>query len=257
MGIKKRTGEEDQVLRFAVMAVIVLLISGTVIVAMKLMNPRVDSSEGVKKLAELNEADVSAVDARIQELEQAEADLAAQWQEKSASEKLEGCLILGDSVSQGLYQYELVDKSLVLTKDGAGVYDPEGTGISELIAQAAEAAPSKLFLAFGVLDSDGGQMAADTFVDDYKYVVHSIREVLPDTLIYINSVYPVSRDALVTEHNEKLETLCREEGMIFIDNTSLVKEEYYTDDGIQMSQDYYSEWLNHMLETGFRKNGIQ
>lgn len=257
MGKKKRAGEEDRVLRFAVMAVIVLFIIGIIIVAVKLMNPRVDSSEGKKKLAELSEADVQSVEAKIQELEQAEADADAQWQEKSASEKLEGCLIIGDSAVQGLYQYELVDKSLVLAKDGAGVYDPEGTGLSELVTQAAEAAPSKIFLALGVVDSDGGQSNVDTFAENYKSVVHMIKEVLPSTFIYINSVYPVSREAQVTEHNQKLRELCLEEGMIFIDNTSLVKEEYYGEDGIHMSQDYYSEWLNHMLEAGFRRNGVQ
>lgn len=257
MGIKRKMGEEDQILRFAVIVVVVLFAIGIVIVAMKLMNPRVDASEGTKKLTELSTADVSTVDARIQELEQAEADAASQWQEKSASEKLEGCLIIGDSVSQGLYQYELIDKNLVLAKDGAGVYDPEGTGLTELIEQAVQAAPSKIFLAFGVLDAEGGQVDADTFVENYKNVIHSIKEVLPNTFLYINSVYPASADAQVTQHNQKLSALCRQEGMIFIDNTSLVKEEYYTDDGIYMSQDYYSGWLNHMLEAGFRRNGIQ
>lgn len=257
MGIKKKMGEEDQILRFAVIAVVLLFVIGIVIVAMKLMNPRVDASEGTKKLTELGAADVSAVDARIQELEQAEMDAALQWQEKSASEKLEGCLIIGDSVSQGLYQYELVDKTLVLTKDGAGVYDPDGTGLTELIAQAVEAAPSKIFLALGVLDTDGNQADADTFAENYKNVIHSIKEALPNTFLYINSGYPVSREAKVTKHNQELRALCLEEGVIFIDNTSLVKEEYYIDDGIHMSQDYYSGWLDHMLEAGFRRNGIQ
>ena len=36
--------------------------------------------------------------------------------------------------------------------------------------------------------------------------------------------------------------------MIFIDNTDLVKEEYYSEDGIHMAPDYYTEWVDHMAE---------
>ena len=42
--------------------------------------------------------------------------------------------------------------------------------------------------------------------------------------------------------------LCEEEGVTFIDNQSLVKDEYYTEDGIHMTSDYYGEWVNHMAE---------
>ena len=42
--------------------------------------------------------------------------------------------------------------------------------------------------------------------------------------------------------------LCEEEGVTFIDNQSLVKDEYYTEDGIHLASDYYGEWVNHMAE---------
>ena len=45
-----------------------------------------------------------------------------------------------------------------------------------------------------------------------------------------------------------LKALCEKEDVTFIDNGSLVKEEYYTEDGIHMQPDYYTEWVNHMAE---------
>ena len=36
--------------------------------------------------------------------------------------------------------------------------------------------------------------------------------------------------------------------MTFIDNTDLVKQEYYADDGIHMSPSYYTKWVDHMAE---------
>ena len=52
----------------------------------------------------------------------------------------------------------------------------------------------------------------------------------------------------ISKYNKKLMELCEEEGVTFIDNGSLVKDEYYTEDGIHMTSDYYGEWVNHMAE---------
>ena len=45
-----------------------------------------------------------------------------------------------------------------------------------------------------------------------------------------------------------LKKLCNKEKVTFIDNTDLVKQEYYADDGIHMSPSYYTKWVDHMAE---------
>ena len=79
--------EPDKVLRFAIVAVILLFLIGALIIGTRMMNPRVDATEGVKKLTELGDANVQKIDAKIQELEQTEADEAAAWKAKSAKGK--------------------------------------------------------------------------------------------------------------------------------------------------------------------------
>ncbi len=79
--------EPDKVLRFAIVAVILLFLIGALIIGTRMMNPRVDATEGVKKLTELEDANVQKIDAKIQELEQTEADEAAAWKAKSAKKK--------------------------------------------------------------------------------------------------------------------------------------------------------------------------
>ena len=54
--------------------------------------------------------------------------------------------------------------------------------------------------------------------------------------------------ANVPKFNQKLKKLCKKEKVIFIDNTDLVKQEYYADDGIHMSPSYYTKWVDHMAE---------
>ena len=42
--------------------------------------------------------------------------------------------------------------------------------------------------------------------------------------------------------------LCEELEITFIDNTDLVKEEYYSQDGVHMAPEFYTEWVNRMVE---------
>ena len=69
-----------------------------------------DATEGVKKLTELEDANVQKIDAQIQELEQTEADEAAAWKAKSAKEKMDGCIVLGDSTALGFRQNDILSK---------------------------------------------------------------------------------------------------------------------------------------------------
>ena len=48
----KEKMEPDKVLRFAIVAVILLFLIGALIIGTRMMNPRVDATEGVKKLTE-------------------------------------------------------------------------------------------------------------------------------------------------------------------------------------------------------------
>ena len=254
MGRKRRSGEKDRVLRFSVMTVIVLFVIGITVIVLRMMNLRVDASAGEKKLKELSQADVQEIEAKIQELEKAERQADEEWQNRPNNEKFAGSLILGDSVTQGLYVYEILDNSLVVAKKGVGVHSPDSTGLSDMVNQIIAAKPQKLFIALGMNDIVAARGDADVFVSDYKVLLENLRQGIPDTKIYVNSVLPANQTAIskdgryakVSDYNEKLKALCGQENVVFIDNTGLVKEEYYEVDGIHMKKSYYGDWLNQM-----------
>lgn len=97
---------------------------------------------------------------------------------------------------------------------------------------------------------------ADGFIKAYRPVIRDLKKSLPDTKIYVNSILPTAQIAIdqnsvyakIPEFNQKLKKLCEKEKVTFIDNTELVKQEYYAGDGIHMSTGYYKEWVNHMAE---------
>lgn len=186
----KEKMEPDKVLRFAIIAVILLFLIGALIIGTRMMNPRVDATEGVKKLTELEDANVQKIDAQIQELEQTEADEAAAWKAKSAKEKMDGCIVLGDSTALGFRQNDILSKSQVKSKDGATVSDAEGSGLNELLTSVTEAetAPQKLILCIGRGDVAVSGETADIFAANYKSFVEQVKAALPDTKVYVCSI---------------------------------------------------------------------
>ena len=186
----KEKMEPDKVLRFAIVAVILLFLIGALIIGTRMMNPRVDATEGVKKLTELEDANVQKIDAKIQELEQTEADEAAAWKAKSAKEKMDGCIVLGDSTALGFRQNDILSKSQVKSKDGATVIDAEGSGLNELLTAVTEAetAPQKLILCIGRGDVAVSGETADAFAANYKSFVEQVKAALPDTKVYVCSI---------------------------------------------------------------------
>ena len=186
----KEKMEPDKVLRFAIIAVILLFLIGALIIGTRMMNPRVDATEGVKKLTELEDANVQKIDAQIQELEQTEADEAAAWKAKSAKEKMDGCIVLGDSTALGFRQNDILSKSQVKSKDGATVSDAEGSGLNELLTAVTEAetAPQKLILCIGRGDVAVSGETTDAFAANYKSFVEQVKAALPDTKVYVCSI---------------------------------------------------------------------
>ena len=286
----KEKMEPDKVLRFAIVAVILLFLIGALIIGTRMMNPRVDATEGVKKLTELEDANVQKIDAKIQELEQTEADEAAAWKAKSAKEKMDGCIVLGDSTALGFRQNDILSKSQVKSKDGATVSDAEGSGLNELLTAVTEAetAPQKLILCIGRGDVAVSGETADAFAANYKSFVEQVKAALPDTKVYVCSIpaylsltstgdatgsadsdtdsdsdakdsssSKMSTALDVTSYNEALKALCKEEKVKYVDTTDLTDASYYGEDGSTMTKAYYEACINKILEAAFRNYVIQ
>jgi len=254
MNKRKLFGEEDKVLRYAVMAAAVLFVVGITVLAMRITNLRVDSSMGEKKLKELEENDIQVIEAQIQELEKQERIEDEEWQSRPNSVKFANSLVLGDSITQGLYAYETLDAAFVVAEKGVGVHEPDETGLTEMLNQIIAAEPQKLFIALGMNDIIALGGDASAFAKDYEAVLDTLQEALPDTDIYVNSVLPATEQAIandgrfasVPEYNAVLQELCEERGIVFIDNTALVNEDSYDVDGVHMKSEYYQKWVNNM-----------
>lgn len=248
--------EKDRVLQTAVIVAVGILVIGGITVALRLSNPQKDTKKGTEILKTMDEMDVSKADKKIKELEAQEREAEQDAEEQPASEKFTDCLVMGDSITQGLYEYGMLDQANVQADRGAGVSAGDNKKLADHIARAKEMKPSVLFLSYGMNDVGAQNGDADGFIKAYRPVIRDLKKSLPDTKIYVNSILPAAQTAMeqnsvyaeIPEFNQKLKKLCEKEKVTFIDNTDLVKQEYYAGDGIHMSTGYYKEWVNHMAE---------
>ncbi|MBQ9032894.1 MAG: SGNH/GDSL hydrolase family protein [Parasporobacterium sp.] len=125
------------------------------------------------------------------------------------------------------------------------------------------AKPKNLVLSFGMndigmydTDPEHYWETAEDYVEAYRYYVDLIREVSPETHIYINSIVPAlpagierqPRWAIAPEWNAALNEFCSAYGIGFIDVDYLADRyaEYYEADGVHL---YYMDALNDWGES--------
>lgn len=251
-----RQHSEDKVLKLAIILVILLFLAGAAVVGIRSMNPRPDITEGMKKLEEYNRVKTSDVESEVAALEKAEADEIEKRSKRPDSEKFKEAVIFGDFTAQGVYEQEVLGESYVFAREAACVHDPEGTGVAEKLDEAAKKNPRVIFLLLGVNDASLEEGSPSAFEEDYRAFLDQVKEKLPDTRIYVNSILPVQQQAIdeaqglsdIPEYNARLQQVCREVGVAYVDNSDLVTEECYKDDGKRMRQRYYTAWIKRAAE---------
>ena len=138
--------------------------------------------------------------------------------------------------------------------------------IGEHIEEIQNAKPKNLVLSFGMndmgmyaYDPDNYWETGDDYVVAYNSYIEMIREVSPDTNIYINSIIPVldvalesqPRWAAVDEWNAALEAYCAENDVGYIDTTFITYEygDLFDDDGVHFyAQSALDAWGDAILE---------
>ena len=172
----KSEKEKDRVLQTAVIVAVVILVIGGITVARRLSNPQKDTKKGTEILKTMDEMDVSKADKKIKELETQERETEQDAEEQPASEKFADCLVLGDSITQGLYEYGVLDQANVQADRGAGVSAGDNEKLADHIARAKEMKPSVLFLSYGMNDVGAQNGDADGFIKAYRPVIRDLKK---------------------------------------------------------------------------------
>lgn len=165
-------------------------------------------------------------------------------------------LVIGDSTAEGLAAYKILNSNNVVWTRGRIVRDIE----KDLDKANEYFTPKIIFLSYGANDLVNWQGNVDGFISSYKNATSTIRKKFPGVRICINSVLPVSQEALEKNQdfkyeqlfNQKLEEFCKSNDITFIDNRDLLKQsdngKIYETDGIHPKYFYYNLWANNMVK---------
>lgn len=163
-------------------------------------------------------------------------------------------LFIGDSITEGISAYGLLDASNILAAKGLTISKAE-----KEMDTIVKRHPEKIYILLGSNDLLYG-MDSEEFSSDYIEFIQHIKDKLPETKIYIQSIFPVSRNieiekpllsnSRIDEFNVNLKKKAEAQGIGYIDISSLLKDgsgimnKEYTSDGIHVKYKFYSIWLD-------------
>lgn len=164
-------------------------------------------------------------------------------------------VFLGNSITDGGEWAELFGKKNIKNR---GISGDRAVWLADRLDPIVSGKPKKLFLMIGTNDLSGG-ISIDRIVESIGGVIGRFREESPKTKIYIQSVFPVDvtdkryekaqdRNQQIVELNHRIEVLCSELGVNYIDVHSALCDETgnlrkdVSNDGLHLMGEGYLVW---------------
>lgn len=241
--------------------VIVALITGCVLTASFFMhiissNHATEANadtikENIEKINSFDFSDVKSVEDKLTALKEKETAGSSSDDEFDYRSIFSDCMVVGDSITEGLYAYGFLGTDQVIADIGSSIIAG-----SAPFDTAAGTYPKAVFFAFGMNDMGNYSGDAEKFITDYTELLSSFKKKSPDTKVYICSISRPS-DGAIGENpilanykpfNTKIQEMCKKKKFVYIDTIPLLDghDELYAGDGIHLSPSYYTLWLDLM-----------
>lgn len=218
-------------------------------------------AKGIEIVKELEKKDVSQSEEKINlvqsNLQGVNINQESNDQENSNGginliDKFSSSVILGDSRAESIVSYEILDSSPVVAYKGRNLISAQKEGD---INKAISLAPANLFLTYGLNDVELYGDSSD-FIKEYEKVIKDIQSKLPNTKIYVNSIFKVKDKAIsespslknVPQFNTAIINMCNKLGVTYIDGSSIVDESSYEDDGIHFKPGFNKRWVEMLVQ---------
>lgn len=155
-------------------------------------------------------------------------------------------IIAGDSIVEAISAYGILDDDQVLAEIGAHTWH-----LSKVTDQIVSSNPKYLILHYGENELDELEMAP-YFIGRYRECIETLKEELPDTVIFVDSIFPVQEKAYNSEpytvnipyYNELIREMADDLDVIYIDYDPFweaLETDYYEPDGIHPVMSFYTE----------------
>ena len=215
-------------------------------------NAAVDSAiveANIEKVATFDYSEPKKVEAEITALHAPPPTPKKANGEKDYRAIFKNCVVVGDSITEGLVVYKFLGDGQVVADVGASLKNNR-----DYFDKAAKLKPQCVFFVFGINDMGNYSGKADLFIGDYKAALQAFIKKCPDTKVYVCSLHTPSKEAIKgnkiyqchTEYNKVIQDMCKELNIKYVDISNLMKghEQWYADDGIHVAPSFYPLWLD-------------
>lgn len=167
-------------------------------------------------------------------------------------------VFLGDSIT---YYYDLQKYFKNINFINSGISGNTTKDILDNIqTRLFDYSPKTVFLLIGTNDKTVSGYRVDETVKNIELIISKIKNKLPNTKLYVESIYPINdtdnskidhgmvnkrKNSMIREMNEKIEKLCDEYDITYIDMYAILK-----DDDNNLKLEYTKEGL-HISEKGY------
>ncbi len=178
------------------------------------------------------------------------------------------CMFVGDSITVGLSDYQLVPMKNVLAEIGMNIEKintetmQTAYGDTTVLDALTQAAPENVYIMLG---SNGiAWLSIDDMIAEYEEFAKGVQSALPDTKIYIQSIPPVTKaketeeipilNSTIDEYNSRLLDMANKNGYYYVDVHSSLEnsdgalpEGDAADDGMHFNKTTYDKMLQYIL----------
>lgn len=166
-------------------------------------------------------------------------------------------VFVGDSITEGIRDFGMIDSSHVVADKGLTLLKAQ-----KMVGTIVKKNPKKIVVLLGLNDILYN-ITPQKYAENYKKFIGMIQSQLPNTKIYVQTIFPVTKEATqkpaykgylslqkIVDFNNSLKGIADGNKVIFMDiysdfadaNGYLPHE--YTHDGIHLDYAYYKIWLN-------------
>lgn len=163
-------------------------------------------------------------------------------------------VVFGDSIAEGLGLYGFLSPSSLVAVMGKSTENS-----LEDVPTIVNLAPRTLFFELGLNDISHPYSSLDSFISSYEKLIDAVRLDLPNTKIYICSIFPVTDETLqerpefsqIETYNASLAEMAKRKNLTYIDTYSLLKNnpQYHAEDGIHVVREFYPLWLDTLVNS--------
>lgn len=194
-----------------------------------------------------------------------------------ASEYFDDALFVGDSITEGIKLYDVMNNATVLSDVGVNLnslYTKEVIETADgrkipIMEASASCNPGKIYLLMGI-----NSIAADeeSFRASYGRVVETLMTQHPNAIVYIQSILPVTAayearpnavadNAKIDRYNAIIKELAAEKGVYYLNVAEIFKDAdgcLYASaspkDGIHFGSAWYRKWFDYLRTHGVEES---